>query len=277
MSGSPLVTVALPIYNPRREYFQTALESVLRQSYSHIEVVIGDDASAAFDVAGLIAAYQDPRIRYHRHEARLGMTANWSWCAREARGEWVTVFHQDDEMLPDNVSNAVRCAESFPNADFQFSRVELIDQESRRTPSDWFTAEVPSGRLTPGSALVNALAWSMKNWVCAPSVFARAALYKRLLPFSSRPAFTADLNMWLRMARARGSHFVAREDLGVRYRFHPGQESSRLAMYSQECLLMEFLRVFWRLNMRNRMRVVRAWAGHLRRHGYRRMLEAYGG
>ena len=264
----------MPTHNPRPDHLRVAIQSILGQSYQDIEIIVSDDASSSLNVREIVEDYRDARIRFFHHAARLGMTRNWDSCVRRAQGEWVAIFHQDDQMFPDNVLNAVRCAERFPEINFQFGRAEQVDEDLRPLPDNHFTLNLPLGVPLDGQALITASASAMKNGVCAPAVFCRTDLYRRLLPFSPRPRFTADLNMWLRMAR-EGRHFVFREDLGVRHRMHSEQQTSALVQYSYECLLIEFARIFWHLDGPNKKELLRRWSRRLRQRQYRRLWQAY--
>jgi len=39
---------------------------------------------------------RDPRIRFCEHPRNLGLTANWNWCLREARGQAIKLMGGDD-------------------------------------------------------------------------------------------------------------------------------------------------------------------------------------
>ncbi|MBP7216417.1 MAG: glycosyltransferase, partial [Candidatus Omnitrophica bacterium] len=66
----PKVSVCLPVYNGAR-FIQTAIDSVLQQTYDDFELIIVDDASNDATV-GLIRAYRDPRVRLFINEKCFG-------------------------------------------------------------------------------------------------------------------------------------------------------------------------------------------------------------
>jgi len=270
------VTIAIPVYNPQEAHFRAALQSVLGQSHREIEVIVGDDHSTSCDVEAIVNESQDSRVTYYRHERRLGMVENWNWLIRQAQGDWVNLFHQDDVMLADNVRNAVICAATFPGISFQYCDVQCIDHESHLLPWQSFVLDgVKSDTALSGDVLLKALTAADRNGICAPAVFAKREFYHKLLPFSRRPAYTTDLNMWLRMAGQPGVSFVARQDVGLQYRFHAQQETARLSTYSEECLAIELFRVMWRTDAGDKVQILRRCLGSLWRNGYSRLWQAY--
>ena len=44
INNPPLVSILIPTYN-RPHYFKIALESALAQTYSNIEIIVGDDST----------------------------------------------------------------------------------------------------------------------------------------------------------------------------------------------------------------------------------------
>lgn len=98
-SEQPLVTVVVPVYNPDRGFFNT-VESLIRQSWRNLEVVIVDDASSRGREIIEQAASMDPRIRIVTMERNSGAYAARNAGFEASRGEFATVLDADDLSHP---------------------------------------------------------------------------------------------------------------------------------------------------------------------------------
>lgn len=96
--SSPFVSVVLPCYN-RAGTLLRAVASVLCQTISDIELIIVDDGSTDESWA-LVSKLGDQRVRYVRHERRMGANAARNTGARLACGEWIAFQDSDDVWLP---------------------------------------------------------------------------------------------------------------------------------------------------------------------------------
>jgi glycosyltransferase involved in cell wall biosynthesis len=94
----PAVSVVIPAYN-RAGTIRLAIESVLRQTFADLEVLVVDDASADGTKAAA-EAIADPRVRVLAHETNRGASAARNTGVREARAPWVAFQDSDDEWLP---------------------------------------------------------------------------------------------------------------------------------------------------------------------------------
>lgn len=99
---APLVSVVVPVYNVER-FLPHCLESIARQTYRRIEVVLVDDGST--DESGRICdeqAASDGRFRtIHRENGGLSAARNTGLGA--ARGDFVTFVDADDVLTRDYV------------------------------------------------------------------------------------------------------------------------------------------------------------------------------
>jgi GT2 family glycosyltransferase len=91
-------SVFIPVWNDT-VWLPGAIESVLAQDYPHWELIIGDNASDA-DVGGVVARYDDPRIRYHRFTTHVPIDENFNRTALLATSEWVQLLCADDRIRP---------------------------------------------------------------------------------------------------------------------------------------------------------------------------------
>ena len=103
-----LVSVIVPAHRAAGS-LRTALRSILRQSYPHLEVLVVDDASPddTHEVARAIAA-EDPRVRPLRSPRNGGAYAARNIGLAEARGDYVTTHDADDWSHPRKVEAQLR-------------------------------------------------------------------------------------------------------------------------------------------------------------------------
>lgn len=96
-----LITVIIPIYNVE-EYLDECINSVLKQSYTNLDVILADDGST--DKSGVIAddyAKKDKRCRvYHRKNQGVSATRNFGITV--AKGKYI-VFLDSDDMLDEHM------------------------------------------------------------------------------------------------------------------------------------------------------------------------------
>jgi glycosyltransferase involved in cell wall biosynthesis len=110
MPESPLVSVAMPVYNAEN-YLVKAIDSVLNQTYPHFELIIVNDASSDRSKE-IIHSYSDPRIRYIENPVNLGISKTRNICVTEARGKYIAVLDNDDIALPTRLERQVKFLES---------------------------------------------------------------------------------------------------------------------------------------------------------------------
>jgi glycosyltransferase involved in cell wall biosynthesis len=63
----PLVTIGICTYNRADSYLGSALQSAVDQTYPNLEIVVSDNCSVDH-TEELVQSFDDPRIRYIKHE-----------------------------------------------------------------------------------------------------------------------------------------------------------------------------------------------------------------
>jgi len=104
-----LVSVVIPCYQ-QAQYLGEAIESVLAQTYPHLEVVVVDDGSTD-NVAAIASRY--PGVRCIR-EPNSGPAAARNAGIRNSNGDFLIFLDADDRLLPNGVEAGVRALAARP-------------------------------------------------------------------------------------------------------------------------------------------------------------------
>lgn len=94
MISNPLVSIIIPCYNVAN-YINKAIQSILQQSYIHLEVLIIDDASTD-DTLTKIRTVTDPRVRIIHFEKNTLKVGAVNIVLQQAKGDLITFQDADD-------------------------------------------------------------------------------------------------------------------------------------------------------------------------------------
>ena len=106
MLNSSLVSVIVPVYNVEK-YISQCINSILKQTYSNIEVILVDDGSTD-DSSSICDEYMkdNPKIRaYHKNNGGLSDARNYG--IDRASGEYILFVDSDDLIRPNLISLAM--------------------------------------------------------------------------------------------------------------------------------------------------------------------------
>ncbi|MCH9694532.1 MAG: glycosyltransferase family 2 protein [Gammaproteobacteria bacterium] len=134
----------MPIYNEER-FIELALESLQKQDYPNLRILISDNAST--DRTGDIcrrAAERDERISYHCMDENIGSAPNFRHVAREAQGKYFMWAAGHDEWSTDLVSRSVEILEENESAAIAVATSFWIDENGERLDRD---TDYPDTRL----------------------------------------------------------------------------------------------------------------------------------
>lgn len=222
---TPRVTVAVPTWNGAA-FIRQALASVLGQTFPDFQLIVIDDCSDD-DTPAIVASLKDPRIRFERNPVRLGLVQNWNRCLKAAGGEYLTIFHQDDLMAPENLARKVSVLDEHQSVAFVYSDVAQIGPDGELLSESWYVPPKPGDDgVHDGRALLQRL-FEGENLVCCPSVVLRREMVLRHGGFDAHLPFTADWEMWMRLCLFHDAACI-RERL-VCYRRHAGGETGRFS------------------------------------------------
>ena len=96
------ISVLVPAYWTPEVFLRQMIESVLNQTYPHLELCIADGSGENISVEKVVKEYQakDQRVRYQRLEKNEGIAGNTNAAIRMATGDYLALFDHDDLLAP---------------------------------------------------------------------------------------------------------------------------------------------------------------------------------
>lgn len=106
------ISVIIPTYN-RAKYLPRAIESVLGQTHTDLELIIVDDASTD-ETQAYINSLADNRIRVILHSKNLGVSSARNTGIKAAKNNWIAFLDSDDEWLPHKLKTQLEFIKNNP-------------------------------------------------------------------------------------------------------------------------------------------------------------------
>ncbi|MEA5141580.1 glycosyltransferase family 2 protein [Arcicella rigui] len=194
MFFTPTVSIIALCYN-HEKFIEASIQSVLKQSYQAIELIIMDDCSTDDSRNKILAISQKhPSIKIIFNERNLGNCKSFNQALKYAKGKYIIDLATDDILLPERVRKQV---EAFENATTDtgvvFSNLDFIDENATYLKT-FYKAEqnVPSGDIY--EALIR------KSFILPSSMMIKKEVFDELKGYDETLAYE-DFDFWIRSSR----------------------------------------------------------------------------
>lgn len=220
---NPLFSIVMPVFDGG-PLLAEALDSLRAQEPfdGSFEVVAADDGSTDGSRERLEEAARDLPLRVIEGARRGNWVASTNKAMDEARGEWIAFLHQDDLYRPARLRTLAAAVRANTDAAF-FANDTAFAAADGRPLGLWRPALRPG--FNPPAAAVPPLA--VQNTVAVPAVLFRRVAAAEVGRMDETLPYTADWDLWLRLA-ARFGVFRLAETLSV-FRVHLGSQTVALA------------------------------------------------
>jgi glycosyltransferase involved in cell wall biosynthesis len=125
MAEQMKVSVVITTYN-RGYIVGDAVESVLKQSYANLEILVVDDGSSD-NTQEVVERFKSDKIRYIRHDRNRGCSAAYNTGISAATGNLIGILDSDDIWKPDYLEKLVDLLVRHPEVDLVFSDISIQD------------------------------------------------------------------------------------------------------------------------------------------------------
>jgi glycosyltransferase involved in cell wall biosynthesis len=228
------VTVLMSVHNGAPTLRQ-ALESVLRQTYADLELLVVDDGSTD-DSGGILQdmAGRDRRVRVFRQE-RAGMGAALNTGLQAAMGNWVARMDADDVMLPARLERQIAFVRVHPGLGVAGCLAYYINthgQRIGRSYSDLRTEEDLRAHLESNRPI----------GLSHPTAIMRRDVVLEVGGYRPRFWPAEDVDLWTRVAE-RGWSVLVQQEYLMEYRIHAAsvsvadaRQARRMYRWVRECM-----------------------------------------
>ena len=145
MTSSPLLSVFIPAYDAAR-YVREAVESVLDNGFTDLEVIVVDDGSTD-GTAEIVESISHPALRLFRNATNLGVAATRQRSADLSRGRHVAFLDADDVAVPGRFAAQVDRLETASGPDIVGGAVENFGDFVLTKPCYASDAEIKAALL----------------------------------------------------------------------------------------------------------------------------------
>ncbi len=228
----PKVSIAVLTHN-HEAYIVECLDSIRRQTYPALEVVVSDDRSQDGTLAR-IRAYQarHPEFAFTilENTETSSISAHCNRVLEKLSGEYVCCFSGDDIMLPEKIARQVEALERHPSASFAYSNCE------------WFLSDTGK-KICNHFGLFQRRPHNIRETISdftipTPTLLVRASMmppekYDERLPYFS------DSMLVVRLMQAGEAVYVP--EVLVRYRKHKKSVTAQYAFVEERVRLLQVL------------------------------------
>jgi len=204
---TPLVTIVIPAYNHGR-YLAEAVNSVLAQDHSPLELIVLDDGSTD-DTPEVLAQLKGDFVRERHPNMGQARTLEKGWAM--AKGSILAYLSADDMLAPGAVSAAVSELAAHPTAVATYCDYELLDPQSRAV------------RLVHAPSFNYFRMFTDVICLPGPGAFFRRSAYEQTGPWNPSYRQMPDYDFWLRLGLL--GDFVHIEQCLAGFRVHDGSQS----------------------------------------------------
>ena len=198
------VSVVIPAYNKADLTIKT-VESVLRQTYGNVEIIVVDDGSTD-DTKVKLQLFGD-RINYI-YKQNGGACSARNVGIKQATGEYIALIDCDDIIYPEKIAKSVECLEERDDYGFVYTGAYFIDRDDN-VISEYGISNRPASGWIASKLILN-------NCICNSTVVVRKECFKEVGFFDEKIFIPGDWDMWLRLSEKYKAAYIDDKLTGYR-------------------------------------------------------------
>ena len=209
MQENPLVSIICLAYNHEKFVIET-LNSVIKQNYQPIELIIVDDCSSD-STKSVINNWllSHPEVQFIANEKNIGNTKSFNNALKLAKGEFIIDLAADDLLLPNGIQMQIIAFQKskFKNLGVVYGNAAIINEDGSfnsyyfpidkngKVISKRIIGDIYSSVITTGDS------------ICSVSALIKKSVFDFLGGYDETLAYE-DLDSWIRASREFEFDFI---------------------------------------------------------------------
>ena len=212
---SPLISVIIPCYNAEK-YVESAVRSIMSQTYKNLEIIITDDCSTdnTFSILEKLAD-EDNRIKLYKNETNLKIVKTLNKMVLLANGKYIARMDADDISLPERIEKQVEFLEKNSDIAFCGTNAFIINENGKITRKT----------SLPITSEDNKFFLQFYSTFFHPSVMLRSKIYKENF-YDENFLYAEDYELWARLIFQENLKGTNLSEKLFEYRIFAGQSSA---------------------------------------------------
>lgn len=197
---TPLFSIVVPVYRPKKQFFEEMINSVKAQSYENWELCLADGSGKGFemDLQCEKIINSDKRIKYKKLQDNLGISGNTNAALELATGDYIVLGDHDDLIAADALYECVKLINQNDDVEVIYTDEDKYDYVKKKRIEPNFKPDF------------NLFMLRNVNYICHLFVFSRE-IYKKVGEFRSEFDGAQDYDFILRCAEtAKEVHHIPR-------------------------------------------------------------------
>ena len=189
MASAELISVVMPTYN-RADFLGEAIDSVLAQTYPHLELHVVDDGSTDSTESLINEQYgADPRVHYYR-QTNQGQSVARNVGLAHAKGQYIAFLDSDNRWMDHRLETQLAVFAERPAVDIVYGDNISIDEQGN---------EISRKNMRRHSGRIMALLLQ-DNFISFNTTLTKRKCFDELGGFDESFRVADDYELWLRFS-----------------------------------------------------------------------------
>lgn len=132
---NPKISIVIPMYNTKYEFFVELMNSLINQTYSNFEICLVDSSNNEdINIKNYLDSLNDRRIIYKKLSENGGISLNTNEAIRLSTGDYIAFCDHDDVLAINALFEIVKTINKDLDVDYIYTDEDILENGVRKNP-----------------------------------------------------------------------------------------------------------------------------------------------